>query len=864
MRNLKIIIMLVIITAFTINSEAKDFEASEFVLENTKNNLVQSDLNRYDFEVLDSKAKEIFNSGANRIVINNFPIKPDYKVNLILTKGNSAISSDASIKYFKNGEQVDYKLQNNAKYYGLIEGDIRSDVFISYSSIGLVGFIQDATGQMYDVSSDLTKLGGEKVPHCVAETTLGQLNEKYTQMCGTDDYGDYHKEHIELENEKSHNEIQKDDLYEVTIAADANFEYYLMFIARVKNKSKVNWEDWFEEITEEEQNEAIQLSLDYIDNIMSAVSRIYTREVALIITVSDVTIFNDPFQDPYFNLFGEGLDMKLNAMPSIWNSRAGSKDRSLATVFTDLGRQPSGSSTAGIAMMDFDRTSTLCSSTRGYSALGMRADVTFPRITYSQDLMVATHEFGHNLGCPHTHFCGWPDMGETIIDSCVSINQADDAYCIAPNQRRIKYDGTIMSYCHLGGAIELKFHPRMKERIRKFTKQVLKNCVSIPTYPVVKLVRPIGLEAYIAGSQETIAFNAANVSASKLFYSADLGENWTEIGIANTADDTLYTWTIPSELGTKYMVRIESATDPNVYDQSELAFKVTDVSILATFPTPGAKLGYLTKHTLSWTRKNVGNVTVKLSTDNGESFTKLGGGDINILQNIDFPDVVSDKAILLIESDDNPSVNLTIPFSLGKEKVEFTNPMLHDTLNTNLKSHIIKFNTDFVTSEFEVYYRADQTGEPKQITKFNNKVDLENNQFEWTFDASIVPGQLGELTAQVAGNSTLIGESGVFYFEGLSSVGKTYYNGFTITSIAPNPAASLFTLTINNSRNQLVRTNIRIVGVDGRLYQTIGDKYYGSGLTPLEIDISKLPIGTYYVMIESDKYKDVQQLKVVR
>lgn len=864
MRNLKIMLMLVLMTAFTINAEAKEFDASEFVLKNNKNSLVQSDLNRYDFDILDSKAKEIFNSGANRIVINNFPIRPDYTVNLILSKQNSAFTNDISIKYFKDGEKADYKRQNKAKYYGFIEGDETSDVYISYSSIGLVGFIQDETGQMYDVSSDLSRLGGEKVPHNVSETTLGQMNDKATEVCGVNEFADFQPELIDLNSDKTHNAIQKDDLYEVKIAADGNFEYYIMFCHYVTGKSKSGWEDWFTDMTQEQIDESMQRSIDYIDNVMSAVSRIYTREAAVIIRVNHLTIFNDPFEDPYFSLFGEGLQTKLQSMRNVWASRPEAKDRALATLFTDNFRQPSGSSTLGIAYSGQNYGGTLCNLDQGYSALGMIGLVNFPRVAFSQDVQVAAHEFGHNFGCPHTHFCGWPQMGESIIDSCVSANLADDAWCISTKDRKTKPDGTIMSYCHFGGGIEFKFHPRMKGRIRKYAKEALKSCVYIPKEPVVRLVRPIGQEVYFAGSQETIAFNAANVSSSKLFYSNDLGKNWIEIGIADTDKDTLYTWTVPTELGTKYMVRIESATDPSVFDQSELAFNVTDFSIQADYPKPGDRIGYLSKHRLSWVRQNVGEVNIKLSTNNGESFELIGEGDKNILVNYDFPDVATDKAILLIESKEFPNVNLTIPFILGKENVEFTSPMLNDTLNSNLKTHTIKFNTDFVNSEFEIYYRANQSGEWKQLTRFNNKVDLEKNQFEWTFDASIVPGQLGELKAEVVGNTTLIGETGVFYFEGLSSVGKSYSNVFTIESIVPNPAGSTFTLTVNNSRNQLVRTNIRIIGTDGKLYQTIGDKFYGSGQTPLEIDITELPIGTYYVMIETDKYKDVQQLKVVR
>lgn|GEM_PF-1434623 len=865
MRNLKLVLMLVMIAAFTTNAEAQEFDASDFVLTNSKNSTVQSDMNRYDFDILDSKAKDIFSAGANHIVINNFPIKPGYTVNLILNKHNSAFKKDVNIRVFKDGKKVNYERANNAKYYGYIEDQTNSDVYLSYSSLGLSGFIQDESGQMYDVSADLSKLKGEKLPHNVAETTLGQIDHDINEVCGMNEFADFQPELIEFDDHKSHSEVQKLDLYEVKIAADANFELYIMFSAFVMERSRNNWETWFEDMTTEDQAEALQRTIDYIENVMSAVSRIYVREAAVIITVSDVTVFNDPFEDPYFQLFGAGLQTKLSSMRNVWLSRPNeAQDRSLATLFSDNSRQPSGSSTLGIAYSGQNYSGTLCNSNQGYSALGMTGTVDFPRVAFSQDVQVAAHEFGHNFGCPHTHFCGWPQMGESIIDSCVSANLADDAYCISGTDRRTKKDGTIMSYCHFGGGIVFQFHPRMIDRIRKSAKDALKSCVIEPKEPVVRLVRPIGGEEYFAGSEETIAFIAANVNTSKLFYSSDKGKTWNEITEVNSDKDTLYTWTIPTEIGDQYMVRIEDANDPSVFDQSVLPFDVTDYTIISEVPQPGDKLGYLSQQRLSWVRFNVGDVIVKLSTDNGENFTEIGSGNVNSLNNIDFPDVATDKAILLIESKDFPNVNVSIPFELGKETVNITSPMMNDTLNTNLKSHKIKFDTDFINSEFELYFRADQSGEWNQITRFNNKVDLENNEFVWDFDASIVPGQIGELRAQVPGNSESIGETGIFYFDGLTSVGKSYSSEFNIESITPNPAGSVFTLMVNNSNNYQMRTNIRIVGTDGKLYQTIGEKYYSKGLTPLEIDISELPIGTYYVMIESDKYKDVQQLKVVR
>ena len=62
--------------------------------------------------------------------------------------------------------------------------------------------------------------------------------------------------------------------------------------------------------------------------------------------------------------------------------------------------------------------------------------------------MVITHETGHNFGSMHTHACVWPtNSGQ--IDSC----HESEGGCVSV-VRPIN-NGTIMSYCHILGAINL-------------------------------------------------------------------------------------------------------------------------------------------------------------------------------------------------------------------------------------------------------------------------------------------------------------------------------------------------------------------------------------------------------------------------
>lgn len=91
--------------------------------------------------------------------------------------------------------------------------------------------------------------------------------------------------------------------------------------------------------------------------------------------------------------------------------------------------------------------------------------------TYSWSVNVVTHELGHNFGSNHTHYCGW-ELSPGVygaIDSCFMVESVSGVcYSGSPVPR----EGTIMSYCHMWGSVNLNlgFGPlpgaRMRECIR--------------------------------------------------------------------------------------------------------------------------------------------------------------------------------------------------------------------------------------------------------------------------------------------------------------------------------------------------------------------------------------------------------------
>ena len=181
--------------------------------------------------------------------------------------------------------------------------------------------------------------------------------------------------------------------------------------------------------------------------IIAGVSQLYEAQTNASISVVNTIIWNDP--DPYASIVNDASYM-LSEIKSYWQTNNNSISRDLVHLLS----KRSNTGTGGIAYLN-----GLCSNNSGYafsSAMNNDTTYSFPNPTYTWNLMVVTHEVGHNFGANHTHWCGWsadPLYGFSGggIDNCgVMAGYAND--CSPPAPPPAGGFGTIMSYCHTGAS----------------------------------------------------------------------------------------------------------------------------------------------------------------------------------------------------------------------------------------------------------------------------------------------------------------------------------------------------------------------------------------------------------------------------
>ena len=227
--------------------------------------------------------------------------------------------------------------------------------------------------------------------------------------------------------------------------------------------------DYFTRLTFSDASDAVDWAL----GILTAVGEVYEEEVNISI-VSDYAFVWET-EDPYSSYVDQSTDM-LYSLKDKWNVDAAfsSVDRDLVHLFTK--REDTG--TGGIAFVNGAGNTNY-----GYGfSSSLTSDMEYadvPAPFFHWNLLVVSHEIGHNFGSMHTQWCGWSGGP---INNCVDLEESVPGECDGYVNDPAPSIGTIMSYCHTwsqsqGGGITMKFDQQVKDVImNKAVSMGLETC----------------------------------------------------------------------------------------------------------------------------------------------------------------------------------------------------------------------------------------------------------------------------------------------------------------------------------------------------------------------------------------------------
>jgi len=321
-------------------------------------------------------------------------------------------------------------------------------------------------------------------------------------------------------------------------------------------------------------------------SLFSVVSAVYNRDINVKLTVPYVHVWTTT--DPYTGAdSGELLDQFVDH----WNANFSTVNRTLAHFIT---RRTGG--LGGIAYLD-----VLCDSPTngigyGFSNI-MGAYSQLP--VYSWDVMVVAHELGHNFGSPHTFSCSWPGGP---IDTCY--RPEGSCYPSGPTKARV---GTIMSYCHLNGSIDLRlgFGPLPKALIRENAE--IASCMSAAPHQLL-LSYPQGGETFNTSTQQYIYWGTSSAANLNIDLTTNNGAVWTSLAAGVSAQQHYYVWTVPYiPTNDNCKIKIYDPGNASFADTVDASFRIKATLNQISLISPANGTSYFTvfgdtsKVVFSWT-----------------------------------------------------------------------------------------------------------------------------------------------------------------------------------------------------------------------------------------------------------------------
>ncbi|MBX3364098.1 MAG: hypothetical protein KF866_04970 [Phycisphaeraceae bacterium] len=348
--------------------------------------------------------------GLDRVQFEGFPLDAGLNVDLDL-RALEVFAPDATLVVMTEQGEMPVPRPDVVIFGGTVEGDPDSKVMLSLSPYGLNGFIV-AHDETWVLSSGPVGFGGPAVIYSLTNLPEGVINWAQWQCGTTDDHA--------AKDEVDRGGIMPESAgcRRVRMALDTDTSYLMGLFGGSQVAASA-----------------------YAATIFAGATVIYSNDVNVEFIISFLRLWTTP--SPYTSMT---LNGRLDQFRNTWNA-------SMTHIERDLAHLLCGDSIGG----GIARFNSVCARSFGYAVSG-ELEGFFPFPLASQnvqnwDIIVVTHEIGHNMSARHTHELG--------IDGCGNGNCAGSV------------NGTIMSYCHLCppngiGNIQLRFHATNISQINTF------------------------------------------------------------------------------------------------------------------------------------------------------------------------------------------------------------------------------------------------------------------------------------------------------------------------------------------------------------------------------------------------------------
>ncbi len=767
-------------------------------------------------------AEFVFATAPQEILFENFPVSFGTLGAVKLNLTYNSLNANSQLMTVDDKGLHAFVPNRIVSYYGQIDNEPNSKVFLTYSAGNIFAVIQHQSGETFSISPEYRT--NKMVQAHFLTAGNGANHDKQSWLCLTEDATDGH---LFSEDMKHLNDIplSPSKLIDVKVACEATAEFFHLF---------------------SDLNKATA----YITSVIAQTSKIYEDNINVRLTISYMLIWQKSELDPYKN--APYLNDKLSKMPQQWKNKE--VTRSIAVLFASLAAQPGGTYVAGIAYGGLPGRGNLCNSRWGYCVLGIRGGVNFPTTNYSWDVNVAAHEIGHLFGAPHTHRCYW----NPPIDTCVSRNMEVGDACF--QNIFVPRPGTIMSYCHLTNpthSVQLFFHKLQKPLMRKAA--VRATCNKVVAKPYVSLLNPLGGKIYRAGDIVPLRWTASNVNRISLKYSLDAGKNWLKIADNINVNDSIYNWKSPIITNNQVLVLIHKSSDISVRDESMLTFGIFEPAISVIEPQENDEFARNKKILITWSSIFINSLKIEFTSDGGSNWTPVVNlGKSNRYEWI-LPDIESEQCKFRITSLDETNVIAeSSVFKVGTPFAELITPQAGISICKGKKFEI-RWNAKFIKILY-LKYSLNNGDKWKKITPLPLKA--ENGKYVWRVKQAPTKSAKIKIVTRIDGEEIVLYEStGTFEIKDCpDDVENSNGQNSELVTLSPQPVSDFLNVDFAglNSRESI---RINIYTTEGKLIRHLN---CNDEKNRIRINTISFPSGTYVLILSNERRMMIKKFNIIR
>lgn len=821
--------------SITINSnEIFDFQKGKSKISKYPNLQNSSDI--VAFELKNNNLSSVFSQNTNNLTIKQFPISGYKTADIVLNEEFEDYSKFSKVIVYENNQKRQIKTPKTIMYSGKIVGEDNSYISLVLSNGYLFGYIKQNDGTVHSISPSQSNDANLHilVPH-ITEKDLAP-DESPIFDCQTEDYhGDANEftDMIKYSNETL--QSNKNKLLEANIICEGAYDFYRLLGSDVDKVTA------------------------YMYSVMAFTSKIYTENLNIKISVSEVHIRLDAPTDPYYN-GTKNLSEKLMTMPSVWSKYSSS--RALVVLFADLSNQPANTVIAGISMGGNPYQGSICSKSNGYCVLGIKHDTKYNSFQYSWDVNVAAHEMGHNFSAPHTHNCYFsPNM----IDTCVTRYLPMPVYdaCVTSGQPK-PVPGTIMSYCHVSNStrtVELYFHPRQIPLLRTAAENC--NCMN-SNIENLALLEPLGGARYRYGDDMKIRWASANVKNINILLSLDNGKTWgVEIAKNINANDSIITIPVPNLNTDSALVKIVDTSDPDLLDISLFTFSIHNQQLVFVVPKEGDSFSTEENLYSIWRQNFNDSLRLEFTSDGGASWKTVLESTLDKYETEPLG-IVSDKCKFRLTSIFDGTTVESAMFSIGEPSAKIISPNGDEVWYSNTKQ-TIKWESNNL---FECFLEYSINNGKNWKRVILSRVPASDKVFEWTIPNITSDSALVRILPPKSGSSPFDFSDKVFKIipdptDVLEDMQIS--NSIIINSVTPNPINKFAEINISNSSSNFEDCKIILSDVLGKSNMNLGLIQLAPNSTiNHQINISGISQGNYFIILKSKFNTISYPVKIVK